>query len=77
VPALFVSVMPSLWGWAAFFAPSGWGFVMFAAGFAAMGWWDRALVARGGAPRWFGLLRTVLTWLVTPTMLAAALSQIV
>jgi len=70
-----LSVMPSLWAWAAFFVPGPSGFVMFAIGFAAMGLWDRALVARGGAPDWFGLLRIVLTWLVTPTMLVAAIAS--
>ena len=70
-----LSVVPSLWAWGAFFAPGPWGFVMYAIGFAAMGWWDRALVARGEAPEWFGLLRVTLTWLVAPTMLLAALAR--
>lgn len=72
-----LSVVPSLWAWLAFFAPGPWGFVMFAFGFAAMGWWDRALVARGAAPRWFGFLRVTLTWLVAPTMLLAALAVLI
>ena len=76
LPAFLLSVVPSLWAWAAFFAPGPWGFVMYAIGFGAMGWWDRALVAAGEAPDWFGLLRVTLTLLVTPTMLLAALSQI-
>lgn len=77
MPVFLLSVVPSLWAWAAFFAPGPWGFVMYAIGFAAMGWWDRALVARGEAPAWFGLLRVTLTLLVAPTMLLAALSQII
>ena len=76
LPDFLLSVLPSLWAWAAYFAPGPWGFVMYAVGFAAMGWWDRALVAGGHAPRWFGLLRVTLTLLVAPTMLAAALSQV-
>lgn len=72
-----LSVVPSLWGWAAFFAPDALGFVMFAVGFGAMGLWDRALVAKGGAAQWFGLLRMVLTALVTPTMLLAAVSVLI
>lgn len=77
MPVFALSVVPSLWAWAAFFAPEAIGFVMFAVGFGAMGMWDRMLVARGGAPRWFGLLRTVLTWLVTPTMLLAAIAVLI
>jgi len=77
IGTFMLSVVPSLWAWAAFFAPGPWGFAMYAAGFAAMGWWDRALVARGHAPAWFGLLRVTLTWLVAPTMVLAALSQVI
>ena len=75
IAPFILSVVPSLWAWAAFFAAGPWGFVMYAMGFAAMGWWDRALVSAGKAPEWFGLLRMTLTLLVAPTMLAAAFSQ--
>lgn len=77
ISVFILSVVPSLWAWAAYFAPGPWGFVMYAIGFGAMGWWDRALVVRGAAPAWFGLLRITLTLLVAPTMLLAALSQVI
>lgn len=69
---LVYSVAPSLWGWAAFFAPAPVNFLMFAIGFLAMGRWDLALVQEGAAPAWFGKLRLILTMLVVPTMLIAS-----
>jgi hypothetical protein len=68
---LVLSVIPSLVGWFAFFLAEPWSFAIFAIGFAVQGWWDRRLVASGGAPRWFGQMRFLLTILVTGTMLTA------
>lgn len=70
--ALAWSVVPSLWAWAAVFFAAPINYLMLAAGFAAMGLWDRKLAADPRVPVWFVTLRKVLSWLVTIAMLAAA-----
>lgn len=72
---LTLSVVPSLWAWAAFLAGGMPGALMFAAGFAAMGVWDRGLSGDARVPAWFSDLRRVLSVLVTLAMIAVAVSH--
>ena len=74
---LALSVVPSLWAWAAFLAGGTTGLVMFAAGFAAMGIWDLGLAGNPRVPRWFVELRRVLSVLVTLALVAAALARVI
>jgi hypothetical protein len=73
---LVISVLPSLVGWFAFFLGEPWSFAVFAAAFAAMGWWDRNATKAGNLPVWFGRLRLLLSILVTGTMLTAFAASI-
>lgn len=68
---LLLSVLPALVGWILLFVPIPWSFACFAVAFALLGVWDR-LAARGRTfPRWFSLLRVVLTVVVVLCQLAA------
>ena len=69
--ALILAAGPSIVGWFAFFMGEPWSFAVFAAAFAATGWWDSRLAGNKGVPEWFGRLRLLLTALVMVTMIAA------
>jgi hypothetical protein len=62
---------PALFGWFAFFLGEPWSFAVFAAAFAATGWWDSRSAGNKGVPEWFGRLRLLLTALVMVTMVGA------
>lgn len=73
---LVLSVVPSLWGWAAVFPAAPLNYVLLAIGFAAMGLWDRKLIEKTNIPLWFVQLRKVLSVLVTSAMLVCALAAV-
>ncbi len=68
---LFVSVLPSLFGWAALFIPPPFSFVLLAVAFAAHGAWDTLTANEGPMPDWFARLRMQLTAGVVVSMLVA------
>jgi len=68
---LVLSAGPALIGWFAFFLGDPWSFAVFAAAFAATGWWDSRSAGNKGVPGWFGRLRLLLTALVLVTMIGA------
>ncbi|MEM0900691.1 MAG: DUF3429 domain-containing protein [Pseudomonadota bacterium] len=67
------SVVPSLWAWVAAYLAAPLNFFLFAVGFAAVGVWDRGLRGNPDVPIWYVEMRRVLTWLVTISMLVAAI----
>ena len=68
---LIASCLPPLVGWAAVFVPVPYAFGLLAAAFAAQGAWDTFAVQGAVAPRWYGRLRILLTWLVVAAMVLA------
>ena len=68
---LAVSVVPALGGWAAFFVPPPYSFVLLAVAFAALGAWDSLSAQSGRMPDWFARLRMQLTAGIVVTMIIA------
>ncbi len=70
-----IAVLPSLVAWLALATPRPYDLMMLIGIFLALGVSDVGLVLSGGAPRWYGKLRVVLTAIVTLSLLAALLAQ--
>ncbi|MBO6900784.1 MAG: DUF3429 domain-containing protein [Rhizobiaceae bacterium] len=68
---LAISVVPALGGWAAFFIPPPYSFVILAVAFAAHGAWDSLSAQSGNMPGWFARLRMQLTAGIVLTMIVA------
>jgi hypothetical protein len=66
-----ISVLPALGGWAAFFIPPPYSFVLLAVAFAAHGAWDTLSAQQGRMPDWFARLRMQLTAGIVVTMIIA------
>jgi len=71
---LFLSVLPSLWGWGAALMGQPANFILLAIGFALTGIWDRNLKGDATVPQWFVGLRATLTILVTAALLVCAIA---
>ena len=81
--AVALSVVPSLVGWvlaavgmggqfSGFTIVTAGALALFALGFLAQWGWDRQTVRAGRLPPWFGAMRSRITLIVVPTLLAAA-----
>ena len=70
-PWFAIGVVPALVGWGAMALPATAALAVLAVAFAAAGGLDRAAVAAGLAPAWYGRLRTALSAVVA-FLLAAA-----
>lgn len=68
---LAISVVPALGGWAAFFIPPPYSFVLLAVAFAAHGAWDSLSAQSGRMPGWFARLRMQLTAGIVVAMIIA------
>jgi hypothetical protein len=69
---LGASVVPSLLGWAGFLLGGAIGFLVVAAGFAALLWLDLQAIAEGRAAAWYRQLRWPLTVIVVLSLLVAS-----
>lgn len=74
--SLFLSVIPSIFGWFAVLLPDAHTVLVLLVLFCAHGAWDSFFVNAGKAPPWFGSIRIVLTLLVATAhvLVAVALS---
>lgn len=66
-----LAVLPALGGWAAFFVPPPYSFVLLAVAFAAHGAWDTLSAQASRMPDWFARLRMQLTAGIVVTMIVA------
>lgn len=69
---LGTSVVPALLGWSGFLLGDSIGFLVIAAGFAALLWLDLRAIAEGRAAPWYGRLRWPLTVIVTVSLVIAS-----
>lgn len=65
------SVCPALVAWATIFMTPVFAIATLAMAFAAQGAWDVIAAQNGSLPRWFGPIRTKLTFLVVASLLVA------
>lgn len=70
-----ISVIPSLLAWSALATPRPFDLMMLIGVFLALGVSDVGLALSGGAPRWYGRLRVLLTAVATLSLLTALLGQ--
>lgn len=70
-----ISVIPSLMAWFALATPRPYDLMMLIGLFLAQGVSDVGLALSGGAPRWYGKLRVLLTAIATLSLLAALFAQ--
>lgn len=71
-PRLGLSVVPALLGWGGFLTGGSIGFLVIAAGFAALLWLDLRAIAEGRAAAWYRRLRWPLTLIVTGCLVVAS-----
>ena len=69
---LGLSVVPALFGWGGYLLGGSIGFLIIAAGFAALLWLDLRAIAEGRAASWYRRLRWPLTLIVTACLVAAS-----
>jgi hypothetical protein len=69
---LGLSVLPALLGWGGFLLAGSLGFLVIAAGFAALLWLDLRAIAEGRAAPWYRQLRWPLTVIVTACLVVAS-----
>lgn len=69
---LGLSVVPALFGWGGYLLGGSAGFLIIAAGFAALLWLDLRAIAEGRAAAWYRQLRWPLTVIVTACLVVAS-----